>query len=163
MGSKVSALFAVIFLLLIQSKSYANTSGIDWSEYDQYYNYQEKSAGFAMLASILPVWSGSFHTGFNLTGLGYVGLKTGSLALIVYNEKIFGKNPSYFTSIYTWMVTLLFFTMNDMGHASDSAEKMNNKFSVEIQLRYDAYAWEQHVKNHAQNFDGVNIFISQRF
>ena len=156
-------IFTVMLLIIIRTGSYAETSGIDWNEYDSYYNYDEKSAGFAMFSSVLPVWSGSFHAGFNAKGLVYVLLKSGSMVCAVYNSKIFGEYPVIYFRRNVWIIAWAVFTLGDMGHASDSVNVMNNRFTIAAAPRYNDYTFIEPDRKDIYGPDGVNIYASISF
>lgn len=163
MRAKLFVIFTAMLLLMMSMDSYAESSGIDWNEYDSYYNYSEKSAGLAMFSSILPVWSGSFHAGFNAKGLVYVLLKSGSAACAVYNRNIFGEYPIIYFKRNVWLVAWAVFTFGDMGHASDSVNEMNNRFSIAAAPRYNDSAFIEPDRKKIYGLDGVNIYASISF
>lgn len=80
---------------------------------------KKKSTGLAVLSCILPVWSGSFVTGFHTMGLFFVLFKSTTAALTIYAGIHFFVQSEYST---TYRSTYYYAT----GNYDDNQDEVNN-------------------------------------
>ena len=82
---KVSLATQILINNLLTKQTAINKTKIKQTQTNNKSKKSKKSIHLAASASLVPVWSGSFHTGFDVIGLGFVASKIASFGFMAFS------------------------------------------------------------------------------